>query len=77
MRDEVGRQRATVVEEIVERVGDVALILVQAAGAERPGAAGLAERGREVQDRVGCGVAEEGGEAGGEIAGGQSAERRR
>ena len=74
MRHEGGRQRAAVVEEVVERIGDIALVLAQAAGAERAraaGPAGLAERGGEVQDRVGRGVAEEGGEAGGEIAGGQ------
>src|SRR5262249_30720086 len=59
---ERGRQRAAVVEEGVERVGDVALADAEGA-AERAGstrcaraAAGLdelAERGGEIQDRIG------------------------
>src|SRR5262249_61337782 len=47
--DEAGRQRAAVVEETVERGGDVLLIDAQA---------GAAEPGGEIQDHVGRGVAE-------------------
>src|SRR5262249_7678959 len=47
--DEAGRQRATVVEEIIERVRDVLLIDAEA---------GPAEPGGEIQDYVGRGVAE-------------------
>src|SRR5262249_37508259 len=58
--------RAAVVEEHVERVGDVTLVDAQA---------GRAERGAEVQDHVGRGVAKIRREVGGEIGRRQSAER--
>src|SRR5262245_27050604 len=57
---EGGRQRAAAVEEVVERISDVTLVDAEAA-AERAWPTwptGLAERGGEVQDRVGCSVAE-------------------
>src|SRR5262245_29362465 len=49
--EEVGWQRAAIVEEGVERVGDVALV-----DAERAGE--LAERSGQVQNRVGRGIAQ-------------------
>ena len=70
---EARRQRTAIVEEIVERIGDIELVEAQTRSAGR---AGLTERGGEVQDRVGRGVAEIGGEAGGQIGGCQIAERR-
>jgi hypothetical protein len=54
---EGGRQRAAIIEKGVEGVGDIELIDTQAASAERARTAGLPERGGEVQDRVGRGVA--------------------
>jgi hypothetical protein len=63
---ECWRQRAAVVEEGVERIGDVTLVDVQAGGAKRAG---------EVQDCISRRVAQRSGEASGEIARGQRVER--
>jgi hypothetical protein len=84
--DESRWQRAAVVEEGIERIGDVALVDAEGAG-ERAGSARraglarraradeLAERGGEVEDRIGRGVAQRCGEAGRQIARGQRVER--
>ena len=45
-RHEAGRQRAAVVEEVVERAGDVLLVGAQAAGPERVGPPKMAVRFR-------------------------------
>ncbi len=49
--DEVGRQRAAVVEEVVERSGDVLLVLIEPA-------AGPTQHGRQIQNHVGRRVAQ-------------------
>src|SRR5262249_15353227 len=64
--DETGRQRAAVVEEIVERARGILLVLPQ------PHA--LSENGGEVHHHVGRGVAQRWREAGGQIGRGQGAE---
>src|SRR2546430_12606891 len=77
---ERGRQRAAVVEERVDRGGDVALVYVEGAGERARPARRVrhaecgqpAERGSEIEDRVGRGIAQRGGEVGGEGGGGQS-----
>src|SRR6516165_3838248 len=68
---ERGRQRAAIVEERVERVGDVALVAVEPSRSEIPRPA---ECGDDVQGRVACGVAQRGGEAGGQVGGGEGVE---
>jgi len=58
---ERGRQRAAVVEECVDRVGDVALVDAKGAGARRVRSAEWgqrAERGGEIEDHIGRGVAQ-------------------
>src|SRR5262249_5978049 len=73
--EEIRRQRAAVVEECVDRIGDVALVAAEGARerarSARRARAGrqLSQRGGEVQNRVGRGVAQRGREAGGQIAG--------
>jgi hypothetical protein len=59
--DEAGRQRAAVVEEAVERIGDVELVAAQGAIRQRllSRCRGLLSQHRgEIQDRVGAGIAE-------------------
>src|SRR5262249_19600816 len=80
---ECGRQRAAVVEERVERVGDVALIDAKGAGGRARSARRVrhaergqgAERGSEIEVHVGRGVAQRRDEAGRQVGGGESVER--
>src|SRR5262249_61168787 len=67
---ERGRQRAAIVEERVERIGDVALVAVEPSRSEIARPAEYTECGDDVQGRVACGVAQRGGEAGGQGGGG-------
>src|SRR5262249_21568524 len=78
---ECRRQGAAIVEERVERVGDVALVYAEGAGGRARSARRVrraeygqsAECGSEIEGRVGRGIAQRSGEAGGEIGGGESA----
>src|SRR5262249_20387481 len=73
-----GRQRAAVVEERVDRVGDVALVYAKGAGARRVRSAERgqrAERGGGVQKHRGAGIAHRRGGIGGRSRGSLGAGR--
>src|SRR3982074_2193958 len=73
-----GGQRAAVVEEAVERGGDVELVLVQAAVRQRllSRCRGLLCQHRgQVQDRVGAGIAQRRSKTGRQARGREAAER--